>query len=292
MGLHRRRLLRLDLRRVPAADAPEDEDRQERDRREPGDAALPERHDDQRRQHRPHRGAEAAAELEHRLREAVAAAGGEPRDARRFRVKHRRAETNEGRRNEDDEILLGDAEQQQTEEGRGHADRQRIGLRLLVGVVTDHRLQQRGRELKGQRDHADLREVERVGVLQDRIHRGDQRLHGVVEEVRDADAGEHDIGRARGGGGRHVVDDDGLGQRFIGDDDWLVHCSIPARQIAATSQVRCWRRANHRQSQMAGMRVLPLHESGIVGWAKRSVPTLCCRIGEVVGTAQGRLCPP
>ncbi|MEY9189068.1 hypothetical protein ABH987_002696 [Bradyrhizobium ottawaense] len=106
-------------------------------------------------------------------------------------------------------------EQQEAEEGRGHADRQRIGLCLLVGVMPDHRLQQRGRELKGERDHADLREVERVGVLQDRIHRGDQRLHGVVEEVREADAGEHDIGRpCRFGGGCHV-DDDGLGQRFL-----------------------------------------------------------------------------
>ncbi len=43
---------------------------------------LPERHHDQRRQHRPHRRAKAAAELEHRLRKTVATAGGEPRDAR------------------------------------------------------------------------------------------------------------------------------------------------------------------------------------------------------------------
>jgi hypothetical protein len=112
---------------------------------------------------------------------------------------------------------VGGTEQQQTEEGRGHADRQRIGLRLLVGVVADHRLEQRGRELEGQRDHADLREVERVGVLQDRIHRSDQRLHGVVEEVREADAGQHDIGRPRGtfGAGCDVADEDGLRQCFL-----------------------------------------------------------------------------
>ena len=29
-----------------------------------------------------------------------------------------------------------------------------------------------------------------------------------------------------------------------------------------------------------------------VGWAKRSVPTGLSRIGQIVGTAQGRLCPP
>ena len=152
------------------------------------------------------------------MRKAVTAAGGEPRDARRFGVEHRRAETDQRGGNQDDQILLRDAEQQQAEEGRGHADRQRIRLRLLVGVVPDQRLEQRGRELEGQRDHADLREVERVGVLQDRIHRGDQRLHGVVEKVREADAGEHDVGRSRdrlGGGGRDVADDNGLGQRFL-----------------------------------------------------------------------------
>ncbi len=133
-----------------------------------------------------------------------------------FGMKHRRAEADQRSRDEDDEILVGGTEQQQAEEGRGHADRERVRLRLLVGVVPDHRLQQRGRELEGQRDHADLREVERVGVLQDRIHRGDQRLHGVVEEVREADAGKHDIGGPCGpGGGRHVADDDGLGQRFL-----------------------------------------------------------------------------
>lgn len=183
------------------------------------DAALPERHDDQGGEHRPHRGAETAAELKHRLRKTVAAAGGKPRDACGFGVKHRRAETDKRGGDQDDEILVRGAEQQQAEEGRGHADRQRVRLRLLVSVMANHRLEQRGRELEGQRDHADLRKIERVGVLQDRIHRGDQRLHGVVEEVREADAGEHDIGRPRGcldaRLGRDVADDDGLGQCFL-----------------------------------------------------------------------------
>ncbi len=85
----------------------------------------------------------------------------------------------------------------EAEEGRGHADRQRKRLRLLVGEMTDQRLQQRSGELERQRDHSDLREVERVAVLQNRIDRRNQRLHGIVEEVREADAGEHDVG---GGG--------------------------------------------------------------------------------------------
>src|SRR3954451_3876439 len=119
----RRRLLRPDLRFVPAADAPEDEDREEGDRGEPGDAALPERHDDERGQYPSHRGAKTAAELEYRLRKTVAAAGGQPRDARRLRMKHRRAETDQRGGDEDDEIWVGGPEQQQPKDGRAHADR-------------------------------------------------------------------------------------------------------------------------------------------------------------------------
>ena len=79
-----------------------------------------------------------------------------------FRVEHRGAEPDQRRRNQDDRILCGDAEQQQTEEGRSHADRQRKRLRLLVGEMPDQRLQQRSGELERQRDQSDLREVERI----------------------------------------------------------------------------------------------------------------------------------
>ena len=96
---------------------------------------------------------------------------------------------------QDDGIEMRDAEQQQSEEGEAHADRERERLRLLVGEMPDQRLQQRGRELERQRDHADLPIVQRIGVLQDRIDGGDQRLHGVVEEMREADPRQHDIGR-------------------------------------------------------------------------------------------------
>ena len=154
-----------------------------------------------------------------------------------FGVENRRAQTHQRRGDQDDDILPGDAEQQQTEERRGHADRQRKRLRLLVGEMADHRLQQRRGELERQRDQSDLREVQRVIVLQDRVHRCDQRLHGVVEEVREADAGEHDIGRPRGrlgsGWSDRVRHDHRRDQRFFGDDDRLVQGIIPGR-IRAT----------------------------------------------------------
>ncbi len=219
--------LRRDLRPVPDADPPQDHDRQKRDRGKPGDAGLAERHHDQRRQHRPHRGAETAAELKHRLRKAIAPARGQPRDPRRFRMEHRRSQSDQRGRDQDDRVLMRDAEQQQAEEREPHADRERERLRLLVGEVSDQRLQQRRGELERQRDQADLRIVQRVIVLQDRIDRRNQGLHGVVEEVREADPGQHDIGRPCGGrlGGerrRHVGHHHRRGERFLGDGDGLV----------------------------------------------------------------------
>ena len=270
MALDRRGLLGRDLRLVPDADPPQDHDRQKRDRRKPGDAGLAERHHDQRRQHRPHRRAETAAELKHRLRKSVAPAGGEPRDPRRLRMKHRRAEADQRGRDQDDAVVMRDAEQQQAEEGKAHADRERERLRLLVGEMPDHRLQQRRGELERQRDHADLGEVQRVSVLQDRIDRGDQRLHGVVEEVREADAGQHDIGRPRdsrlgGEARRHVRHDHRRGQRFFGDDDGLVQGRIPEKNRGQAMSRVLRRRPSSRPASIAyGCDALSQHRSSIL----------------------------
>src|SRR3984957_4207966 len=96
--------------------------------------------------------------------------------------------------------------------------------------MSDQRLQQGRRELERQRDQSDLRKIERIVVLQDRIHRCDQGLHGVVEELREADADEHDIGwPGRGCFQRRGLDDDRLGQGFIGDDNRLVQGIIPGK---------------------------------------------------------------
>ena len=223
-----------DLRPVPHADPPQDDDRQKCDRRKPGDAGLAERHHDQGRQQRPHRRAETAAELKHRLRKAVAPARGQTCDPRRLRMKHRRSKPDQRRRNQNDPVLMRDAEQQQSEERKAHADRKRKRLRLLVGEMSDQRLQQRRGKLERQRDQADLRVVQRVAVLQDRIDRCDQRLHSVVEEMRETDSRQHDIGRpgrSRLGSQtrRHVRHEHRRGQCFLGDGDGLVHGSIPEK---------------------------------------------------------------
>ena len=173
---------------------------------------LAERHHDQRRQHRPHRRAETAAELKHRLRESVAAARRQPRDPRQLRMEHRRAEPDQRRRDQDDGIACATLSSSNPKKVKPMPIASENGCAFLSVKCPTTRLQQRRGELERQRDHADLREVQRVGVLQDRIDRGDQRLHGVVEEMREADAGQHDIGRPRdsrlgGEARRHVRHD-------------------------------------------------------------------------------------
>ncbi len=182
---------------------------------------------------------------------------------RRFRVEHRRAQTHQRRGEQDDGVVPGDAEQQQTEEGRGHADRQRKWLRLLVGEMTDGRLQQRRGELERQRDQPDLREIQRIVGLQDRIHRCDQRLHGVVEEMREADAGKHDIGRS----GRACLQA-GVSRTSTGAASAcsetatdLFNGSFPERIRRAQAHFLRWRRfADHHHYKMAVMRLAVEHD--------------------------------
>ncbi|MET3819469.1 hypothetical protein ABID76_002113 [Burkholderia ambifaria] len=85
-----------------------------------------------------------------------------------------------------------------------HPDRQRIGLRPLVRIEPDERLQQRCGDLVGQRDQADLRERQRELALEHRIDREDQRLDHVVEHVREADRAEHRVDGARRGWSRRL----------------------------------------------------------------------------------------
>jgi hypothetical protein len=71
-----------------------------------------------------------------------------------------------------------------------------MGHRTAVRVVADHGLEQRCRDLEGQGDEPDLSEIERVGLLDDRVDRRDQRLDHVVEQMRSAQRDEHGYGDA------------------------------------------------------------------------------------------------
>ena len=90
-------------------------------------------------------------------------------------------------------------------EGASEREQQQTGQRKPMPAASeygrgagpcsaDHGLQQRRRELIGQRDEADLREVELKRVLQHRIDRGQQRLHHVVQQMADAEGPEDSKG--------------------------------------------------------------------------------------------------
>ena len=66
--------------------------------------------------------------------------------------------------------------QEQPGQGEAHADGERERLGMAVGVEADERLQQRGGQLEGERDEADLGEGEAERLLQQRVDRRDERL--------------------------------------------------------------------------------------------------------------------
>ena len=184
--------------RIPLADAVEDDRGDRGGGGEPRHRPLTVRYHDQRGEQRPERLPRVAADLEHRLREAEAPARGHPRDPRGFRVKHRRADADHRRPDEQQAVASGGGENQQADEGRAHPGDQRKRFGVLVGVESDHRLQQRGGELEGQGEQADLAEIEAVVALQHRIDRGQERLHHVVQHVAEA---QRDENGNRGGTG-------------------------------------------------------------------------------------------
>ncbi len=183
-GLARRREV---VGAIPDADAPEHADGDHGDDREPGDARLAVGHYDRRREQGADGRADIAADLEDRLGEAVTAARRQTSDAGRFRMEDRRADPDQPGRDQKHAVCRRDRQQDQAAEARAHPDGQRVGLRPLVGVDADERLQQRCRHLEGESDQPDLSVVEGERVLEDRVDRRQQRLDRVVEEVRDAE---------------------------------------------------------------------------------------------------------
>jgi hypothetical protein len=185
---------------IPVADLEQDQHRHQRRTAEPDQALLALRHHDEGGQQWTRRLAEVAADLEQRLRQAVAAAGRHARHARSFGMKHRGAHADHRRRQQDQRIGAGLGHQQQAGQREAHADHQGIGLRPAVGVEPDQRLQHRGRALEGQRDQADLAERKGVGILENGIQRRHQRLHHVVQQMAEAEREDDREGRTIGGG--------------------------------------------------------------------------------------------
>ncbi len=63
---------------------------------------------------------------------------------------------------------------------------------MFIGVDADERLQERGGDLVGEADEAELGEVEVQRFLQVGVDGDDERLHHVVQKMAEADGCEHD----------------------------------------------------------------------------------------------------
>jgi hypothetical protein len=126
-------------------------------------------------------------------------------------VEHRRAEADESRRNQQAGEAAGEREAQQSHQREAHAGHERVRLGVVIGVQTDHRLQQGRRELEGEGDETDLAEIEVKAGLQHRVHGRQQRLHHVVQQVAEADREQH----GDGGGHRGKVAGEVVGRGLL-----------------------------------------------------------------------------
>ena len=158
----------------------------ERHHRRPGEARLPARNHDQRRQQRAHRISRMPADLEDALRKALLAGRRMARHARGLGMEHGRSEPDHGHRDQDHRVAARERQAEQPGERCPHAGDHRVGPRLMIGNQPEHRLQQRRGHLEGERDQPDLREVQHVRLLEEGIHGRDHRLDQVVEQMRSA----------------------------------------------------------------------------------------------------------
>ena len=175
---------------VPVPDRPEKQHPQHRREREPCNAALALRQHEERGEQWSDRRTGVAAHLKKCLCEPMAAAGCETRDTRGFRVKDRRSQPDEGRREHDQSEIHAEGEENHSAERERHTRRERVRLRTPVGIKANHRLKKRRRDLIHEGDEADLAEAEPEVLFEDRIDGGKQRLHHVIQKMTEAEAGE------------------------------------------------------------------------------------------------------
>jgi len=180
---------------VPGAHADQYERGGEGRRREPSHRVLSVGEDDQRRQQRSDGASAVASHLEDGLRQALPPARGHLRHARGFGMEDRRAAADQGHRQQDRRVSRGEGQTQQSGQRETHAHRERIGLRVAVGVRPHEGLEDRGGELEHQRDEPYLGEGESVALLENRVHGRNDRLDHVVEQMAEADREQNRVGR-------------------------------------------------------------------------------------------------
>jgi hypothetical protein len=183
-------MMTRDLRFVPAADPVENDEHGNNRDDEPGSSLLAVRKDDEGGEERADGGACIATHLEKRLREAVASTRGQARYAGGLWMEDGGADADAGSGEEQSGKRWRDGKQKETNEGDDHADGQDERFGGFVGPEADDGLKERGGDLIGESDEADLGKVKLERGFQNRVDGGQQRLHHVVDEVANADGGE------------------------------------------------------------------------------------------------------
>lgn len=171
---------------VPDADPGKHTKTDERDQREPAEAGLAERDDDEGGEQRADGRAGIATHLEEGLRQTVATAGCQTCNAGGFRMEDRRTDADEAGADHQNLETMGEGKRDEAGAGGQHGHRQREWHGPAIRHHADNRLQQRCCDLKCEGEQADLHEVERVIGFQQRIKRRQQRLHDVVQHMAEA----------------------------------------------------------------------------------------------------------
>ena len=180
---------------IPAPHPHKDGRSKQRRKRKPTHCVLPVRDDDKRSQQRPNGTAPVAAHLEDGLRQALPAARRHLRHPRSLGVEYRRAATYHRHRQQDDHEARRKSQRQQPQQRETHARRQRVRLRVPVGILPHKRLEDGRRQLKYQRDDTNLREGKAETILQQGVHGGDNRLNHIVQQMAKTHGKQHGIRR-------------------------------------------------------------------------------------------------
>ncbi len=144
---------------VPAPEPRQDHHAGKRCQRKPRQARLAARQNEEGRRQRAERIAEIAADLKQRLGKTMRAARRRAGEPRGFRMEDRRAEAQQRGACKEHEEPRREGRDGEPNERAGHAERQRIGLRPMIGIEADDGLQQRSDALVNERDQADLPET-------------------------------------------------------------------------------------------------------------------------------------
>ena len=228
---------------------------------EPTDAALPVGNDDEGHADRADGTPHVAANLEYGLRHPFADTGErrlhlgrvqasltllsactainptrcEARHLGGFGMENGRAHADEGHGDQHQRETVGHGEQQEACKGEAHAEDQAVGARMFVGEIAHHGLQERGGNLVGERDGANLHEAQSQRLLDHRVDGRDDGLEHIVQEMSQADHQQDgqrrfiaQIAHSRSTDKCHATGSDAFTENLLVEDDDIHALDIDA----------------------------------------------------------------